>query len=54
MIDYFRHGGTQLFKKDMEGLCDGDGLICRKAILKYRHGSLTMGELFDAHSASVC
>ena len=45
---------TAFYKKDTVGLRNGDGLISRKAILKYRHGSLTMGELFDAHSASVC
>ena len=27
-------------KKDTAGLRDGNGLICIKAILKYRHGSL--------------
>ena len=27
------------FKKDTAGLRDGNGLICIKAILKYRHGS---------------
>ena len=26
-------------KKDTAGLRDGNGLICIKAILKYRHGS---------------
>ena len=30
------------FKKDTAGLRDGNGLICLKAILKYRHGSLTL------------
>ena len=29
------------FKKDTAGLRDGNGLISLKAILKYRHGSLT-------------
>ena len=28
------------FKKGTAGLRDGNGLICIKAILKYRHGSL--------------
>ena len=28
------------FKKDTAGLRDGNCLICIKAILKYRHGSL--------------
>ena len=28
------------FKKDTAGLRDGNGFICMKAILKYRHGSL--------------
>ena len=28
------------FKKDTAGLRDGNGLICIKAIIKYRHGSL--------------
>ena len=27
------------FKKDTAGLRDGNGFICIKAILKYRHGS---------------
>ena len=30
------------FKKDTAGLRDGNGLISLKAILKYRHGSLTL------------
>ena len=30
---------TAFYKKDTVGLRDGDGLISRKAILKYRHGS---------------
>ena len=30
------------FKKDTAGLRDGNGFICMKAILKYRHGSLTL------------
>ena len=42
------------YKKDTFGLRNGYGFISLKAILKYRLGSLTMGELFDAHSASVC
>ena len=33
------------FKKDTAGLRDGKGLICMKAILKYRHGSLTQSKL---------
>ena len=45
---------TAFYKKDTVGLRDGNGLISRKAILKYGFGSLTMGEWFDAHSASVC
>ena len=40
IIDYFRHGWTRLLRKDTAGLRDGKGLICLKAILKYRHGSL--------------
>ena len=34
--------GTEIhgFFKDTAGLRDGNGLICLKAILKYRHGSL--------------
>ena len=39
---FFRHGWTRLLKKDTAGLRDGNGLICIKAILKYRHGSLTL------------
>ena len=34
-----KHG----FKKRHGGLRDGDGLICRKAILKYRHGLFAQG-----------
>ena len=30
------------FKKDTAGLRDGNGLISLKALLKYRHGSLTL------------
>ena len=30
------------FEKGTAGLRDGKGLICLKAILKYRHGSLTL------------
>ena len=41
--DYFLLG-TEIhgfiFNKDTAGLRDGNGLICIKAILKYRHGSL--------------
>ena len=33
------------FKKDTAGLRDGNGLICIKAILKYRHGSLPQSKL---------
>ena len=34
---------TAFYKKDTVGLLDGDGLICRKAILKYSHGSFAQG-----------
>ena len=34
---------TAFYKKDTADCEMGDGLISRKAILKYRHGSLTMG-----------
>ena len=34
---------TAFYKKDTVGLRDGDGLISRKAILKYRHGSFAQG-----------
>ena len=34
------------FKKDTAGLRDGNGLICIKAILKYRHGSEPAVSLF--------
>ena len=44
ITDYFRHGGTRLFlKKTRFGWRDGYGLISRKAILKYRHGSFAQG-----------
>ena len=33
------------FKKDTAGLRDGNSLICIKAILKYRHGSLPQSKL---------
>ena len=33
------------FKKDTAGLRDGNGFICIKAILKYRHGSLPQSKL---------
>ena len=33
------------FKKDTVGLRDGNGLICIKAILKYRHGSFPQSKL---------
>ena len=39
---FFRHGWTRLLKKDTAGLRNGNGLISLKAILKYRHGSLTL------------
>ena len=32
-------------KKTRLGLRDGNGLICLKAILKYRHGSLPQSKL---------
>ena len=41
----FRHGLTRLFKKDTAGLRDGEGFICIKAILKYRHGLLPQSKL---------
>ena len=34
---------TAFYKKDTVGLRNGDGLISRKAILKYRHGSFAQG-----------
>ena len=33
------------FKKDTAGCAMGKGFICIKAILKYRHGSLTQSKL---------
>ena len=33
------------FKKDTAGLRDGNGFICMKAILKYRHGSFPQSKL---------
>ena len=39
---FFWHGNPRLFLKVTALLRDGDGLICLKAILKYRHGSLTL------------
>ena len=33
------------FKKDTAELRDGNSLICIKAILKYRHGSLPQSKL---------
>ena len=33
------------FEKGTAGLRDGNGLICLKAILKYRHGSLPQSKL---------
>ena len=33
------------FEHDTAGLRDGTGLICIKAILKYRHGSLPQSKL---------
>ena len=41
-ILFFWHGNPQLFLKVTALLRDGNGLICLKAILKYRHGSLTL------------
>ena len=34
---------TAFYKKDTVGLRNENGLICRKAILKYRHGSFAQG-----------
>ena len=34
---------TAFYKKDTVGLRNDNGLICRKAILKYRHGSFAQG-----------
>ena len=52
MTDYLARMNTAL--KGTAGLRDVNGLISLKAILKYGFGLLTMGEWFDAHSASVC
>ena len=34
---------TAFYKKDTVGLRNENGLICRKAILKYRQGSFAQG-----------
>ena len=34
---------TAFYKKDTVGLRNENGLICRKAILEYRHGSFAQG-----------
>ena len=41
------------FKKDTAGLRDGNGLICIKAILKYKHGSVCAGDADASGSVGV-
>ena len=42
------------FEKGTAGLRDGKGLICLKAILKYRHGSLPQSKLSRELAQASC